>query len=372
MYLTKEEERLLESENDTIRKCMEILVAEGEANEAERLVEVKSAHISGVSYDNIGEAGLEWLESLDAKLKVPATLNPAGMDVERWREMGIDEEFYEKQMRVLRVFERLGVRMTLTCTPYYLLRPEFGDHLAWAESSAIVYANSIIGARTERESGPSAIAAAIIGKIPYYGVHIKENRAPTIFVRLKGDLAAAGYKAGRELRDQIPYFVFDRSVTEEELKLLGAALAATGNTVMFHAENYTPEWKDFEKPAEKIEVDDRLERACEPDLITIGCPHASVRELETILKLMGGRKAKKEFWVFTARDVARKAEKIVQKLEELGVKVFSDTCMVVSPATSKFRCIMVNSGKALYYLPNKRDVDVAFGDLRKCVETAVS
>ncbi len=372
MHLTKEEERLLESENDTIRKCMKILVAEGEANEAERLIEVKSAHISGVSYDNIGEAGLEWLESLDAELKVPATLNPAGMDVERWREMGIEDDFYEKQMRVLKVFERLGVKMILTCTPYYLLKPSFGDHLAWAESSAIVYANSVIGARTERESGPSAIAAAIIGKIPCYGVHIKENRAPTILVKLKGDLAAAGYKAGRELRDHIPYFVFERSVTEEELKLLGAALAATGNTVMFHAENYTPEWRDFEKPSEKVEIDDRLEMACEPDLITIGCPHASLRELEMILKLMNGRKAKREFWVFAARDVVRSASEIVQRLEELGVKVFSDTCMVVSPATSRFRCVMVNSGKALHYLPNKRKVEVTFGDLKKCVETAVS
>ena len=372
MHLTKEEERLLESENDTIRKCMEILIAEGEANEAERLIEVKSAHISGVSYDNIGEAGLEWLESLDAELKIPATLNPAGMDLTRWREMGIDEEFYEKQMRILRVFERLGVEMTLTCTPYYLLRPSLGDHLAWAESSAIVYANSIVGARTNRESGPSAIAAAIIGKIPYYGMHIKDNRAPTVLVKLKGDLAAAGYNAGKELRDQIPYFVFDRSVTEEELKLLGAALAATGNTVMFHAESYTPEWKDFEKPTEKVEIDDKTEMACEPDLITIGCPHTSVRELEMILKLMDGRKTRREFWVFTAREVARNAYEIVQKLEELGVKVFSDTCMVVSPATSKFRCVMVNSGKALHYLPKNRKVEVAFGDLKKCVETAVS
>lgn len=372
MYLTKDEERLLESENETVRKCMEILVAEGEANEAEKLIKVKSAHISGVSYDNIGDGGLEWLESLDAELKVPATLNPAGMDLERWREMGIDEDFYEKQMRVLKVFERLGVRMTLTCTPYYLLKPEFGDHLAWAESSAIVYANSIIGARTNRESGPSAIAAAVIGKIPYYGMHIKENRSPTIAVKVKGDLAAAGYEAGKVLRDEVPYFIFDRSVTEEELKLLGAALAATGNTVMFHADGITPEWKDFEVPEEKMEIEGRIEGGCEPDLVTVGCPHASPKELETILNLLKGRKVRRQFWVFTAREVVRKNQDLVKKLEELGVKVFSDTCMVVSPATSKFECVMVNSGKALHYLPKNRKVNVRFGDLKSCVETAVS
>uniref|UniRef100_A0A7C3RMN3 Phosphomevalonate dehydratase large subunit n=1 Tax=Archaeoglobus fulgidus TaxID=2234 RepID=A0A7C3RMN3_ARCFL len=372
MHLTREEEKLLESENETVRRCMEILVAEGEANEAERLIEVKSAHISGVSYDNIGDAGLEWLESLEAELRVPATLNPAGMDLERWREMGIEEEFYCKQMRILRVFERLGVRMTLTCTPYYLLKPNFGDHLAWSESSAIVYANSLIGARTNRESGVSAIAAAIIGKIPYYGMHIKENRAPTIAVRIRGDLAAAGYEAGKMLRDEVPYFIFERSVAEEELKLLGAALAATGNTVMFHAEGVTPEWKDFNVPEERIEIEGKFEKGCEPDLVTVGCPHASPRELEIILNILGGRKVRREFWVFTAREVVMKNQNLVKKLEELGVKVFSDTCMVVSPATSKFDCVMVNSGKALHYLPKNRRVNVRFGDLRSCVEMAVS
>jgi len=371
MHLTKEEEKMLNSDNETLRKCMEILVAVGETNDAERLVEITSAHISGVSYDNIGEAGLEWLESLEGKVKVPATVNPAGMDLKKWKEMGISEDFYEKQMRVLRVFEKLGVELALTCTPYYLSRPKYGEHIAWAESSAIVYANSIIGARTNRECGPCALAAAIVGKTPYYGLHVKENRAPTITVKIKGDLAAAGYIGGEELKNEIPYFVFDREVPEYELKLLGAALAASGNTAMFHAEGITPEWKDFEKPSEKIEIVGELRTECEPDLITIGCPHTSKEELELILKLLKGRKVRKEFWIFTSRKISGESSDLVEKLESLGVKVFNDTCMVVSPATQRFECIMVNSGKAFNYLPLMRKVEVTFGDLKTCVEKAV-
>ncbi len=371
MYLTKEEEEMLNGDDETLARCMEILVANGEANDAERLIEITSAHISGVSYDNIGEAGLEWLESLAGKVKVPTTVNPAGMDLVRWREMGISDEFYEKQMRVLKVFERLGAELALTCTPYYLREPKFGEHIAWAESSAIVYANSILGARTNRECGPCAIAAAIIGKTPYYGLHIKENRSPTVLVKVRGDLAAAGYIGGKELPDEVPYFVFDRKVTKNELKLLGAALAASGNVAMFHAEGITPEWKDFERPAEKIEIVGEIKAECDPDLITIGCPHASREELELILKLMDGRKAKREFWIFTSRKIVESSGDVVRKLEALGVKVFSDTCMVVSPATGRFRCVMVNSGKAFNYLPSMRGVEVAFGSLRECVERAI-
>lgn len=371
MYLTKEEERMLSSDDETIRKCMEILVAVGEANDAERLIEIASAHVSGVSYDNIGKAGLEWLESLNGKVKVPTTLNPAGMDLERWREMGISKDFYEIQMRVLRVFEKLGVEISLSCTPYYFKRPKFGEHLAWAESSAIVYVNSIIGARTNRECGPCALAAAMIGKTPYYGLHVKENRAPTITVKVKGDLAVAGYIGGRELKDEIPYVVFEREVRDWELKLFGAALAASGNAAMFHAEGITPEWKDFEKPSEKIEIDGELKAECEPDLITIGCPHASEQELVRILELLDGRRVKREFWVFTSRKVSSERRDVVDRLESLGVKVFNDTCMVVSPATSRFECVMVNSGKAFNYLPSMRKVEVRFGSLEMCVEEAV-
>ncbi len=374
MYLTKEEERMLNSDDETISKCMQILVTLGKFYDAEKLIKITSAHISGVSYENIGEAGLEWLKSLKGNVVVPTTVNPAGMDTLRWREMGIKQEFYEKQLEVLSVFEKLGAKLTLTCTPYYLseVNVKYEEHIAWAESSAVVYANSLIGARTNRESGISALAAALTGRTPYYGMHIKENRAPTVLVKATGNLSAVGYVVGKNLYKEIPYFVFDRSVTEWELKLLSAALAASGGITMFHAEGITPEWEDFEKPKEKVEVNGSMKPCDHVDLIAIGCPHTSDDELKLILRLLNGRKVKRELWVFTSREVAKRNADIVAKIEELGAKVFCDTCMVVSPATEAFDSVMVNSGKAFEYLPKLRNVEVCFGELKDCIEMATT
>lgn len=367
--LTKEEEELLE--NEETRDCMKIVLALARVFDAEKLVKISSAHISGVSYDNIGDEGLEWLRTIKGRVSVRTTLNPAGMDLERWREMGIEEKFYRKQMEIIEIFKNLEVEITLTCTPYYIHKPKFGEHLAWAESSAVVYANSVIGARTNRESGISALASAITGRTPYYGLHIKENRAPTVVVKATGDLSIVGYKAGLELPGEIPYFIFDRRVSMDELKLLSASLAASGNIAMFHAEEITPEWRDFEKPVEKVEIEGKIEKSCEAQLIAIGCPHCSKEELSEILRLIAGRRVKRELWIFTSRSVAEDSKEIIGKLEELGAKVFKDTCMVVSPASERFDCVMVNSGKALEYLPKKRGIEVAFGDLKSCIEAAV-
>lgn len=374
MQLTGEEERLLESDNETVRKCMEILVALGEIYGAERFVEIRSAQISGISYDNIGDAGLEWLESLDAKVAVRAYSNPAGLDTVRWREMGIDEEFYGKQSRILRALKRIGVEITLTCTPYYLDSPEFGDHLAWAESSAVVYANSVIGARTNRESGISALASAIIGKTPMYGLHLKENRAPRVRVVVEESVnpAMAGYYAGKLIGSEIPLVEFPRNLSRDELKWFGASLAASGGAGMFHAEGMTPEWKDFDRPDEKVFIEKRdVEMKCEPDLIAVGCPHASADELRQIYELLQKHgKVKREMWIFSSRKVIEENRDIVGRIERFGAKVFADTCMVVSPAASRFDCVMVNSGKALEYLPKMRGVNAVFCDLPECVRWA--
>jgi len=178
--LTRLEERMLAGEYGyAAQKAMEILVALGKIYGAERMIEIRSAQISGVSYSNLGEEGLEFLLKLaeDGCVRVPTTLNPCGMDLEEWREMGIPEDFAEKQLRVIEAYRRLGVEPTLTCTPYLAGNmPEFGDHVAWSESSAVIYINSVIGARTNREGGPSALAAAITGRTPLYGLHLDDAR----------------------------------------------------------------------------------------------------------------------------------------------------------------------------------------------------
>ncbi len=373
MDLSREEEKLLESDNPAVAKCMEILVALGEIFGADRLIPIVSAHISGISYENIGEEGLEWLKSLKAKVKVKTTVNPAGMDSERWGEMGIDEDFARKQTEILKALVDLGAELTLTCTPYYVYKPNFGDHLAWAESSAVVYANSVLGAMTNRESGISALASAIIGKTPRYGLHVKENRAPTVLVKVKEDLnpSALGVVLGREL-DGIPIFEFGRKLRDHELKQLGASLASTGNVAIFHVIGQTPEWRDFEIPKEKLEVDEADVRdECDPDLIALGCPHLSSEEIMEVLRFVERRgRPKIPVWIFTSRHVYEEMKEVVEKLERCGIKVFRDTCMVVSPATEKFECVMVDSGKALTYLPKLRGVKAMFGTTEECLRRA--
>ena len=158
MYLSREEEGIYQGEQgETLRRMMEILVALGDIYGADRLVPVRSVQIAGVSYKNIGEAGLEWISDLQGRVAVPSILNPAGMDLCRWKEMGIGDEFAKKQQQTIEAYRKLGVAIDCTCTPYQIYDlASLGDHLAWSESSAVSYANSVIGARTNREGGPSA------------------------------------------------------------------------------------------------------------------------------------------------------------------------------------------------------------------------
>ena len=182
MYLTKNEEKMLDGEEGyAVKKSMEILVALGNIYGADRLVEIGSVQVAGVSYHNLGDAGLEFLNELaeDGKVKVLTTLNPAGMDLEDWRNLGIDPEFARKQNLVIEAFSKMGIVISCTCTPYLIGNlPRYGEHIAWSESSAVTFANSVIGAKTNREGGPSALAAAFVGKTPCYGLHLDQNRVP--------------------------------------------------------------------------------------------------------------------------------------------------------------------------------------------------
>ena len=193
MRLTAEEHSMLAGDHGrAVRKAMEILVALGEIYGAERMIPVTSVQIAGVSYDNLGEAGLEFLQEMaegGGRARVLTTLNPAGMDVENWPVLGIPAGFAADQQRVLDAFARMGVQVTCTCTPYLSGNtPGFGEHIAWAESSAVCYANSVLGARTNREGGPSALAAALTGRTPAYGYHLDGNRAPAVSVEVRAEV----------------------------------------------------------------------------------------------------------------------------------------------------------------------------------------
>src|SRR5207237_1520205 len=187
MRLTREQRRLRDEGTPSQRKAMQILLALGGLSEAKRLVPITSAHVSGDSDKMIGDSGLEFLEdfALDARVAAPTTVNPLGTDLAQWKELGIPPDFAEKQARIARAYATMGVRPSFSCTPYLIgVRPGLGEHVAWAESNAVCFANSVLGARTNREGGPSALAAAIVGATHEYGLTPEEGRKPTTVDRV--------------------------------------------------------------------------------------------------------------------------------------------------------------------------------------------
>jgi phosphomecalonate degydratase large subunit len=386
MYLSCEEESIYRGERgETLRRMMEILVALGDIYDAQRLIPVKSVQIAGVSFKNIGDAGLEWISDLRGRVVVPSILNPAGMDLCRWKEMGISEDFARKQEETVEAYQRLGVSVDCTCTPYqiYDRLATNGDHLAWSESSAVSYANSVIGARTNREGGPSALAAALVGKTPCYGYHLDENRRPTHLIVVDADLAgsdygALGFLAGRIVKDGVPMFTLKSGPSRDELKALGAAMAASGSVALYYVEDVTPRPPPGSEPNEKVslerkDIDEVYERfpGQDAEIVALGCPHCSEDELERIAELLEGRKAKKELWICTARKIVEANPDLVARIEKSGAKVLCDTCMVVSPASERYRKMMVNSGKALAYLPGLCGVKAGFGSTEECIDAAM-
>ncbi len=375
MHLTNEQERMLDGEEGpAAAKLLELLVTLGEVFEAERLVPVESAHISGVSYKNLGEAGLKWLEEqadLGARARIRATLNPAGMDMDLWREMGVPEEFAKGQRKVIEVFERMGVEPTCTCTPYLIGHvPKFGSQIAWAESSAVCFSNSVLGARTNRESGPTTLASAVTGLAALYGYRLDENRRPGVVVDVEAELrttmdySALGYVIGKKLGKTVPYFRGLGRPSLESMKALGAACATSGGIALWHGEGVTPEagqMKAFLDGLERLSVGDadlaeevaRLTRPLRDPIIVLGCPHSSLAELADIATLVEGRDMGGKLWVFTSRGVYEEAREAgyIGVIENAGGRVFRDTCMVVAPVKEMgWDEVATNSFKAGHYM----------------------
>jgi predicted aconitase len=385
MDLTAEEERILAGEaGETRRQMLEILVALGKVFGADHLVPIRSAQVSGASFKTIGRYGLEWLRHLDARVAVPTILNPVGLDRERWREMGISTEFAQKQEEVIAAYRKLGISLECTCTPYYLTQTGYGNHLAWSESSAVAYVNSVIGARTNREGGPGALAAAIIGKTPFYGLHLTDQRKPSVVVEPAPDLpvsgiadyGAFGYAAGKLVGNRIPLFRGIRP-TRDQMKALGAAMAASGAVALFHVDRITPDARVFLYDIGGLDVLTIGRDEVEPlfaekkvDAVAIGCPHCSAAELSEIQALLSGKIVSIPLYIFASRAVIRENPGEVAAIERSGARVFADTCMVVSPALEGIGTIMVNSGKAYAYVPDMCGAIVRMGSTQECVNMA--
>jgi predicted aconitase len=391
MYLTKAEEAMLSGENgEVVERVFRLLVNLGDIYGADRMIPVSSAQVAGVSYKSIGDPGVDFLEDYAEKgavAKIVTFLNPAGMDIEDWKQLNIPPSFAEKQLRIMNAFKKMGIVISATCTPYLAGNlPRFGEHIAWSESSAISFSNSVIGARTNREGGPSALAASLCGVTPNYGLHLDENRKPQVLVDVSAklddnaDYGALGYIVGKIVKNRIPYFTGIKEADTDQLKALGAAMAASGAVALYHVENLTPEAHAMTTVGlEKLTVTDRdldetfskLSTGKEPDIVILGCPHSSLKEIMTISRKLEGKKLKKPLWVCTSRMVKEAANRMgfTQTIEAAGGKVVADTCMVVSPIEDMgYKTTAVNSGKAANYLPGFCRQNVVFTRLDKLVE----
>ena len=393
MFLTKEEQEMCDGEyGETIRKSMDILVALGDIYGASGLVDITSAQVSGVSYKTIGDAGLEYLQDLardgSGKATINASLNPPGTDLDNWEELGFPRDFAIKQNEIVDAYADLGISKTSTCTPYLVGNvPRFRDHVSWSESSAVAYVNSVIGARTNREGGPAALAAAIVGKTPLYGFHLDENRKANLVVNvtteLKGaDFGALGYIIGKVVGGGVPYFKLQNTPDNNNLKTLGAALASSGSVALYHMENVTPEYelageadvedimfiseKEIAETRESLTTTDK-----EIDLVCLGCPHASLEEIKEVAAVVQGKTIKNKLWICTSVSVKATADRMgyTQIIESAGGNVVCDTCMVVAPIEDMgFEVIGVNSAKAANYVPSMCGLDVVYDDVENLIQ----
>ncbi|MBW6466532.1 MAG: aconitase X catalytic domain-containing protein, partial [Brevefilum sp.] len=366
MHLTPEEHALLAGDRGpAAQKAMQILATLGRIYGAERMLPVSSVQIAGVSYDNLGEAGLAWLAEMAAgggQAQVFTTLNPAGMDVENYTTLGISEDFAVSQRRVLDAFAAMGVVTTCSCTPYLFGNlPRFGEHIAWSESSAVCYANAVLGARTNREGGPSALAAALTGRTPAYGYHLDPHRQPTLHVQVDArlqdtpDFGALGKAIGDRLQSgstgRVPYITGVEQASLENLKSFCASIATFGGVALFHLPGVTPEAERYPPPAETITLTEAdldhaqadLNNASpdEVDFLSLGCPHLTLREIQHIAQALAGKRVTREFWITTSRPVKGMADRMgyTAIIEAAGAKFATDTCCVVAPIKGRFTAL---------------------------------
>ncbi len=394
MKLTHLQKEMLDGKHGyATQKSMEILNALGEIFDAEEMVPVTSVQIAGVSYANLEEPGLDWLAQMakDGRVRVLTTLNPAGMDLENWKVLGIDSEFAKNQERVVDAFAKMGIITTCTCTPYLVGNlPHFGEHIAWAESSAVCFANSVIGAKTNREGGPSALAAALTGYTPEYGYHLDQNRQAQIGFTVKSSISGTAQfgtlgKAIGDILDSntewtIPYITGIPRANTDELKAFCASIATYGGNALFHMEGLTPNKTKIPKETITITEED-LEKAegalneedAAIDFVSIGCPHASLQEIQYIAKLVEGKQVKKETWITTARPTKQVADRMgyTQTIEAAGIKFACDTCCVVAPIKGRFTGLCTDSAKGCYYGRGRNKFQTKHCSLEECIEEAL-
>ena len=388
------------------KMAMSILVRMAEVSRAQELLDISAAHIDSTVY--IGEAGLEFAErlaSLGAKVAVPTSLNVSGVDEYHWREWAVPQDWAEKAQRQMAAYRSMGTIPTWTCAPYQTeMRPKFGQQIAWGESNAIVFANSVIGARTERYPDLFDICCAITGRAPAIGLHLTENRAGQILFRLVDVPLAVqeseefyptlGHILGKIAQDRIP--VVDGLAAhpdEDQLKALGAASASSGAVALFHIVGLTPESPTLEAAFQGQNLFKTIDVTMESlrqarrelthatsdklDMVVLGSPHFSLAEFRRLAPLLEGRKKhpKVKFLVTSSRVMVAMAEQagLLEPLRAFGGQLTVDTCILTTPMLPpEIQNLMTNSAKFAYYTPGLLDRQMAFGSLEDCVRSAVA
>jgi predicted aconitase len=383
--------------------AMTLLVRFAEAVGASKFIDAEAAHIDGCLYH--GRVSLDFVErvvQLGGRVRVPTTLNVGSVDLIHPELFRGDAGIRRSGVRLMRAHEQLGCVPTYTCAPYQtIFRPPFGAQIAWAESNAIVFANSVIGARTNRYGDFVDLCCALTGRVPYYGLHITENRRARIRVNITAIPAewsepgltcvAVGYSIGRSCGERIPAIVGLPSSSEDDLKALGAVAASAGAVGMFHAVGLTPEASTLDDafqgslPEETMELGpDDLRNVIRslstvPDgapltAVSLGTPHFSVNEFAQLVPLLrSGPRAKVDLYVNTSRDILDEiaARGWLELVEAAGITLVVDTCTYVTAVMRDLTgVVMTNSGKWAYYAPGNIGVEVAFGSLADCIASA--
>jgi predicted aconitase len=384
--------------------AMDILLRFSEAIGASSLLEITQAHVDGCLYH--GEVSLDFVERLAAekgRVRVPTTLNVGSMDLLHPELIGGAAALRSAGRRLMEAHLALGCEQSFTCAPYQTrFRPRFGEQIAWGESNAIVFANSVIGARTNRYGDFIDLCCAMTGRAPAFGLHLDENRKGEILFRLS-DAAeatdtlyvAVGAIIGARSQGRIPVIEgLPPPRSEDQLKALGAAAASTGSVALFHAIGITPEAATYRdafgggEPQQIIalssaDLRDALAKlSTAPEgaplvAVSLGTPHFSLAEFQTLAPLLLGFRAAPgvEVYVNTGRETyaAIAGSGLLAGLEAAGVIVVTDTCTYVTSILRRLDgIVMTNSGKWAHYAPGNLGVEVAFGSLEDCIVSAAA
>lgn len=380
MELTREEEAALDGkQGETLALAYRTLVAIGEASGADRLIPIEWAHLSGVNYNTIGDAGKEFLAHLsqDAKFKVKTTVNPMGFDFDSVSRYHLDDKFIENQRSIKNSYEKMGVIPSYSCIPYEIFDvPKQGTHVSFAESNAAIYANSFSGLKTNKEGAFSALASALTGKSPYSDLRDDNVRKPNLTIRMKVEsrdeltYGMLGYFAGKVAGSSVALSGVN-GLDRRSCKSLCAGMGTSGACGMFTFGEEEGEKIDFDKN-EMQKIHDELNTSEKGDLITLGSPQLGIEEIGDLASMLKGRSFQKRCMIFCPRAIQGQIRDLgySKEIERAGGEILYDCCTCLSPLVDnkEVDSVVTNSVKGAYYLKSSNKVDVNLKSLKRIVE----